>query len=163
MTTDARGAASTWGRAALGRTMLVLLVLGVLSAAFAALVAGSQAALGVAAGLGVASVTLATGFVVVDLIAGLKPSASLLIAMLTFLLQVVLLGALLAAAARADDLETVVDRGWTAAGVLLAALAWTVTLVHHALRAGPASEEVSPEARETVPRGVADPAEGGPR
>jgi ATP synthase protein I len=78
---------------------------------------------------------LATGFAVVDLVAGLLPTASLVVAMLTYTLQIVLLAALLALLRGADDIEQTLTPGWFAGGLIGVALTWTVCLVVHAMRA----------------------------
>lgn len=139
MTTDtARTTSRTarpYGVAALGLAVLAGAVSGAVVAVVAAALDGSAGLLGALCGAGVTLLVLATGFATVDLVAGLMPAASLMVALLTYTLQVVLLAALLVVLRGADDIEQTLTPAWFAAGVITVALAWTVCLVVHAMRA----------------------------
>jgi ATP synthase protein I len=138
MTTEVRSPhreARPYGVAALGVAVLAGSVCGVVVAVLATILDGSAGLLGALAGAGVTLLVLATGFAVVDLVAGLLPAASLVVAMLTYTLQIVLLAALLALLRGADDIEQTLTPGWFAGGVIAVALTWTVFLVVHAMRA----------------------------
>jgi ATP synthase protein I len=139
MTTDTAGTTSRTARphgvAALGVAVLAGSVSGVVVAVLAAVFDGSAGLLGALAGAGVTLLVLATGFAVVDLVAGLMPAASLVVALLTYTLQVVVLAALLVVLRGADDVERTLVPGWFAGGVITVAMAWTVCLLVHATRA----------------------------
>ncbi len=138
MTTDTSAdtrEARPYGVAALGVVVLAGSVSGVLVAVVAAVFDGSAGLVGGLAGAGVTLLVLATGFATVDLVAGLMPAMSLVVALLTYTLQVVLLGALLVVLRSADDIDATLTPGWFAAGVITVALAWTVFLLVHAVRA----------------------------
>ncbi|WP_148614801.1 hypothetical protein [Nocardioides rubriscoriae] len=153
-TRDAAGATSRtarpYGVAALGVAVLAGSASAVVVAALAAVFDGSAGLVGALTGAGVTLLVLATGFAAVDLVAGLMPTASLVVALLTYTLQVVLLAALLVVLRGADGLEQTLAPGWFAGGVITVALAWTVCLVWHAMRARiplydlPVHEAVSP-------------------
>jgi ATP synthase protein I len=138
MTTDTSpgtGVTRPYGAAAL-QVAVVGAVLVTLPLALAGGLVGDRAGLlGVAAGAGLALVVLATGLVVVDLVATVLPAASMLVALLTYTLEVVALGALLLAFSRADGLAETLAPRWLGAGLVAVALAWTVALVVHATRA----------------------------
>ncbi|WP_340538007.1 hypothetical protein [Nocardioides sp. GXZ039] len=141
MTTDptapapAARAARPYGVAALGAAVLAASVCSALAALLGLWLGGSAAAVGVLVGAGVTLLVLATGFAIVDMVAGLMPGASLLVAVLTYTLQMVLLAGLLVVLSGVDNLDDVLSRQWFAAGVLTVAAAWTVCLVVHAMRA----------------------------
>lgn len=112
------------------RTLTVLRAgaLWVLAAAIAvtvtgALAAGSAEALSALAGAGVVLIVLVTGMLVVGLTARTMPGASLLVALLTYLLQVVVL-ALLAVRVPATAVGEEIAPGWLAAGLIAATFAW---------------------------------------
>ncbi len=127
--------ARPYGAAALGLAVLAGSAAGAAAAVAGLVIGGGSGALGALVGAGVALLVLATGFAVVDLVAGLLPAASLLVAVLTYSLQLGLLALLLAAFRGSDDVADVVDARWLAVGVIAVALAWTVCLVVHAMRA----------------------------
>jgi ATP synthase protein I len=105
-------------------TFLLTLVAGLLLTGLAALLAGSSAALG--AGIGTATVCLFFGFgaVVMNAVTTLAPAASLLIALLTYSLKVVLLGVLFLALSRSGALDHAVDARWLGLTVIGGTLVW---------------------------------------
>jgi ATP synthase protein I len=138
MTTDTSAdtrKARPYGVAALGVAVLAGSVSGVLVAVIAAVFDGSPGLVGGLAGAGVTLLVLATGFATVDLVAGLMPTMSLIVALMTYTLQVVLLAALMVVLRGADDIGSTLTPGWFAAGVITVAMSWTVCLVVHAMRA----------------------------
>jgi ATP synthase protein I len=105
---------------------LVTTVVGALLVAVAALVAGSPAAYGALAGSAMVVVVLAFGAFVVDLAARVAPATSLLVALVTYTLQVGLMALLFVAVRRADVLASDVERGWLGGTVIAGALVWSV-------------------------------------
>lgn len=107
------------------------------AAAFTFLVAGAIASLGFmtsgsAAGWGalvggaVAGAFFAFGTVTVHLIASVLPQAALLVALLTYTLQVVLLLLVFLALDRSGIIGHNLDRDWLAGGVIAATAAWLI-------------------------------------
>lgn len=138
MTTDTTAPSRTarpYGVAMLGVAVSAGAVAGVVVAVLGVVLGGSTGLVGALAGAAVTVLVLATGFAVVDLVAGLMPTASLIVAMLTYTLQVAALALLLGALRAADDIESSLSPSWFGAGVIAVALAWTVCLVRHAMRA----------------------------
>ncbi len=111
------------------KALLVTLAAGLTGTVAAALAGGTPAAAG--AGLGAAIVCLFFGFgtLVVGLVAGVSPAASLLVALLTYGLQVLLMGVLLVAVNRSGALERTVDAGWLAGTLIVGTFVWSVTLI----------------------------------
>ena len=135
MTTDRparsadRRAVPPSGARLLVRSAASTAVLGLLGAAVAALVDGGAAASGVLVGVGLVLVVLVGGSLMVDAVAGVLPVASLMVALLTFTLQVVLVLLLLAALDSSGLLEDVLDRGWLGGGVIGATMLWLAVQV----------------------------------
>jgi len=69
---------------------LVTLALGLVGALLGALLSGTPAAVGAALGAGIVLVFFGTGAVVVNAVAAVSPAASLLVALLTYTLEVAL-------------------------------------------------------------------------
>ncbi len=138
MTTEARTTTPQgrpYGVAALGVAVLAGSGAGVLVAALGAAIGGGAGATGALVGAGVTLLVLATGFAVVDLVAGLMPAASIVVALLTYTLQMVVLAALLVVLRESDGVGATLTPEWFAAGVIAVAASWTVCLVVHATRA----------------------------
>lgn len=98
---------------------------GLVVAAAGALAGESGALLGALAGTAMVVAVMLGGAVVVDLAAGVLPAAALLVALLTYTLQVVVLGAVLVALQRSGLLEGTLDRRWLGGAAIVAVLAWT--------------------------------------
>ena len=92
----------------------------------AALTDGRPAVVGAATGGVVTLAVFALGITVVALVARLMPSASLLVALMTYALQLLVLALVVAALERADVGSEVLSRGWFAAGVIAVTLLWLV-------------------------------------
>ncbi|WP_139980864.1 hypothetical protein [Nocardioides litoris] len=138
MTTEAPSAdrrTRPYGVAALGLAVLAAVAVALVVALLGLLLGGSTALVGALVGAGVTLLVLATGFAVVDMVAGLLPQASMVVALLTYTLQMVALAALLVVLRGSDDLAGTLSPEWFAAGVIGVALAWTVCLLVHATRA----------------------------
>lgn len=134
-TTESPRAVSRHSATALGAAVAVGALSGVVVSLQGWWISGTPALVGGLLGTAVTVVVLATGFMVVDLVAGLMPAASLMVAVLTYTLQLVLLGLLLAALRGAEDVEQTLSPGWFASGVIAVALTWTVCQVVQAMRA----------------------------
>lgn len=113
---------------------LATTLLGVLAVGTAALVSGSSGAAGAAVGAGMVLVFFGAGAVVVNAVASVSPAASLLVALLTYTLQVVLVGLVFAALNGSGLLDSTVDRTWAGGTVVAATLVWLVAQIFSATR-----------------------------
>ena len=101
MTTDTRSAPRDRGTAALVRTASATALLGLAAALLGALTSGSAAAYGALVGTVLVVAVFGFGTFTVNAVAALLPAASLLVALLTYTLQVVAMAlAFVARAAR---------------------------------------------------------------
>jgi ATP synthase protein I len=106
------------------------------TAAFAALVGGAIAAAGfltsspagwgALAGAAVTAFVFTFGTLTVHLVATLLPSAAMLVALLTYTLQVVLVLVIFLGLQRADMIGDELAPAWLAAGVIGVTVAWTI-------------------------------------
>lgn len=99
--------------------VLVLVVVG-------ALVAGRPGAVGAAAGGVLTLAVFALGLAAVGFVARLLPGASLLVALMTYALQLLVLFVTVAAIDEADLGADTLSRGWFAAAVVVVTLTWVV-------------------------------------
>lgn len=111
------------------------LVVGLLMVLLAALVSGSTAALSVAAGVGLVVAVIGFGVFTLNTVASIMPSATVLVALVTYALQLVVMAAVLLTLVRNGILEDTLDRRWLGGGVAVAALAWMVAQIIAAMRA----------------------------
>lgn len=117
------------------RAALAALTTGLLLVGLGAFVSGADAAGGAAVG-GVISVGIfAFGAFGVDAVARLMPSASLMFAMLTYTLQVVLMALAFVALNRSGLLDDELDRNWLGGAIILGALVWLTVQVRLATTA----------------------------
>jgi ATP synthase protein I len=109
-------------------------LVGLLAVGLGALVAGSSAAIG--AGIGVAMVCLffAAGAVVLGVVAMIAPAMSLLVALLTYTLKVVLMGLVFVGLSRSGALEESVDPRWLGGTVIVCTLVWLATQITVSMR-----------------------------
>ena len=114
--------------------LLVTALLGLVGTGLGALLGGAPAALGAAVGFAMVLVFFGTGAVVVNAVATVSPSASMLVALLTYTLQVVLVGVVFAALDGSGALDGTVDRTWAGAAVVVATLVWLVSHIISATR-----------------------------
>ena len=122
------------GRALLGPLSSTILA-GLLAVALAAVVAGSPAAAG--AGIGATMVVLffSLGAVVLDLVTSRAPAASLLVALLTYTLKIVLVGLVFFGLSGSGALESAVDPRWLGGTVIGCTLVWLVSQIVFGMRA----------------------------
>lgn len=105
------------------------LVLGLAATLVGAVVSGSEAAFGALVGTLLVVGVLGFGSFVVNVVAGLMPAAALMVAMLTYTLQVVLMGVVFAALSRSGLLDSSIDRRWLAGAVIGGTAIWLVSQV----------------------------------
>ena len=111
------------------------LVASVVVVVLGALLDDSAAVAGAAAGAFATVAVMAFGAYVVHLVAKVMPSASLLLALMTYALQIVVLTAFLAVVTGSGALGDTLSGGWLVAGVVVAVLAWTVSQIWFSTRA----------------------------
>lgn len=107
----------------------VTLVVGGLIALVGWWVQGAAAGLGALVGTGLVVAVCAGGLLLVNAVAGALPSASLLVALLTYALQVMLLLVAFVALERSGLLDGSLDRMWVGASAIAATLEWLVAQV----------------------------------
>lgn len=106
------------------RIAAATLAAGGLLVGIAALVSGSAAAYGATVGTAIAVGIFGFGAFAVDAVARVMPAASLLIAMLTYVTQVLLLALVFAAISGSGLLESTMDRRWLGGAIVLGAVVW---------------------------------------
>lgn len=106
-----------------GSGTLALAAVAVLLAAF---ISGGPAALGAAVGCAMVLVFFGLGSLTMDVVATVSPPASLLVALLTYTLQVVAVGVVFVALDASDALGSTVHAGWLAGSVIAATFGWLV-------------------------------------
>lgn len=111
-------------------------------AALAGVVAGRPQVLGAVLGVAVMTGFHVFGTVTVTVVASLVPRASLMVAMLTYLLQVGVLALVLAKVQGSEERTASVDVAWCAGTVAVATVAWLGILVVRALRSVPPVDEL---------------------
>jgi hypothetical protein len=114
------GSSPLLGALGAGAVAVVVLVVA------AALVDGRAAVVGAAGGGGLTLAVFAIGIAVVTVVARLMPAASLLVALMTYALQLLVLALCVAALERAGVTDQDLSRGWFAAAVIAVALLWVV-------------------------------------
>ncbi|MGZ5399169.1 MAG: hypothetical protein ACXWDM_04090 [Nocardioides sp.] len=117
------------GATLLLRSGAVTLVIGGLMAVVGWLVQGASAGLGVLVGTGLVVAVCVGGALIVNAVAGALPSASLLVALLTYTLQAVLVLMAFLALERSDLLGGSVDRTWLGVSAIAATLELLVAQV----------------------------------
>lgn len=90
----------------------------------AAVTDGRPAVVGAAAGGVLTLVVFASGIVVVGLVARLMPGASLLVALMTYALQLLVLALCITAIDQAGVGAETLSRGWFASGVIAVTMLW---------------------------------------
>ncbi|HEX6247720.1 MAG TPA: hypothetical protein VFZ64_07620 [Nocardioidaceae bacterium] len=116
------------GRPVLGPLSVTALV-GLLLVGLAALVEGSAGAIGALIGTAMVAAVFAFGAVVLGVVALVAPAASLLVALLTYTLQVVVVGLVYVGLSSGGALDGPVDARWLSAAVIASTLAWTTTQI----------------------------------
>ena len=107
-------------------SVLALVALGVV---VAAAVAGAPAARGVLVGAVTVVAVFSFGMAVTHAVATISPALSLLVALLTYALQLVVLVLVLTALERSEALGSSLDRSWIGGTIIVGTLLWTAALV----------------------------------
>ena len=126
MTTETKQHSRDTALGVLMAAALGAVFVGIATAVVGGLVDGRSAALGAAMGAGLALTVLASGSFAVHVVARVMPSASLLVALLTYGLQLTVLTAALVSFDRSGALGDELAPGWLAAGVVAVTAAWIV-------------------------------------
>jgi len=124
MTTRSKQDPRSSGTRVLAGAGLAALGLGVGATLVGALVDGSAAAYGALVGTVLVLAVLGFGSSVVNTVTGLMPAASLMVALLTYTLQVVLMGLVFAALSGSGLLDDTLDREWLAGVVIAGTFVW---------------------------------------
>lgn len=130
------------------RGAAVTVVLGGLAALGGVLAAGAPAGYGVLVGTGLVAVVCTGGALVVVAVTHVAPAASLLVAMLTYVLQVVVLLLAFVLLERSGLLESGLDRQWLGGAVIGATMVWLASQVVTTIRARVPAYDLAPEAGE---------------
>jgi hypothetical protein len=112
----------------LGAAAVSTVACGVLVVA-GALLAGSAAAYGALVGAGLALAVFLGGALTVDAVAARVPAASLLVALLTYTLEVVVMAVVFVGLSGSGLLGETLARGWLGAGVIATTLVWLLAQV----------------------------------
>ena len=131
--------------------------------AVAAVVDGRAAAAGAGTGAGLALGVFLVGSLAVDTVARIMPAASLMVALLTYTLEVVAMALVFAALTRSGLLGETLSRGWLAAGVIVVTAGWLLAQVWFTTRARiPAYDLRGTTASDDARDGAATPSAGVP-
>lgn len=122
------------GRIVLG-PLSVTAALGLVLVALGALLTGPAGAAGALLGTALVCVVFAFGAVVLFVVTLVSPAASLLVALLTYTLQVVAVALVYVGLSRGGALNGPVDVRWLSGAVIAGTLTWTLTQVVTTARA----------------------------
>ncbi|MGB0101130.1 MAG: hypothetical protein WBP61_12700 [Nocardioides sp.] len=129
MTTETAARPRVPGTRALVRAALATVVLGLAATLVAALTSGSAAAWGAAIGTAIVVGVFAFGSFTVNLVASVMPAAALIVALLTYTLQVVAMALVFVALSRSEALDASVDPAWLAGTVIAGTIVWLTVQV----------------------------------
>lgn len=116
-------------RTSLVRFFTSVLTLAVAAVVVAGLVGGAPAAWGVVVGAVTVVVVFSFGMAVTHAVASISPALSLLVALLTYALQLVVLVLVLTGLERSDALGATLDRRWIGGTIIVGTLVWSTALV----------------------------------
>lgn len=129
------------------------LAVGGLLVLLGAVVTGASGAAGAAVGAAAVVVFFSFGALAVNAVSTVAPGASLLVALLTYTLQVVLLFVVFAALQASPAVGTSIDQGWVAGAVIAETLVWVVAQIVAATRSRLPIYDLPGEAVAGVPEG----------
>jgi ATP synthase protein I len=115
--------------------MKASLAAGAVLLALAAAVAGGDAVIGVVIGTAMVCLFFGLGALVLAVVTRLAPAASLMVALLTYTLKVLLVGLVFAALSTSGALDGPVDPRWLAGAVIACTFAWLGAQVVGSVRA----------------------------
>lgn len=116
------------------RALAATVLLGVLLAVAAWLLAGSAALAGVLVGTALVAGFFGLGTVVLIWVTAASPAMSLLVALMTYILQVIVLGLAFAVLQASGLLRSSIDGGWLGGTVIAGTLVWLAIQVTVSLR-----------------------------
>lgn len=114
------------GTALVMATAVVAVLVGGVVAAIAFMVDSGEAGWGALVGAGITAFVFTFGTLTVHVVAGLMPQAAMLVALLTYTLQVVLLLVVFLGLQQAGLIGDELDPEWLAGGVIAVTVAWTI-------------------------------------
>ena len=137
-----------------GRALFVTLLVAIAASGLSLVTAGEPQLLGALAGSAMVACFFVFGMVNTALAAAFAPRVALVVALLTYTLQVVALGLVLVTVSRSGLTPDRLDVRWLAGTVIVGALGWTVALVLDALATTEPGDGVTDEVTsEEVVRG----------
>jgi ATP synthase protein I len=119
--------------AGLGTALGLTLLVAALATGAAAVTGAGPQVNGALVGAAMVAGFFLVGTLSTSLAAAYAPGLALFVALLTYTLQVVVLGLVLVALTRSGATASSIDVGWLAGVVIAGTLAWMATLVAHAL------------------------------
>jgi hypothetical protein len=134
MTTESKQDTTSGGSVLLGAAFSSVVV-GFLAVLVAALSGGTPAAYGALTGALLVLTVFSFGSFTVNAVSTLMPAASLLVALLTYTLQVAAMGMALLVLNHSGLLEDALDRRWLAGAVIVGTFGWLVAQIALATRA----------------------------
>ena len=129
MTTAVPGYKTTTVGSVVRGAFLTTAAVGLAAVTLAALVSGGPAATGAAIATGMVCGFFGLGALVLGVVTRLAPAASLLVAMLTYTLKVVLIGVVFLALSRSGALGGAVDAEWLGGTVIGCTLVWSASQI----------------------------------
>ncbi len=162
MTTESQDRRSNGAGVLLGAASATL-ALGAVLTVVGQVVSGRPAAVGAAVGISLVLTVLGLSTVVVDVTARVLPAAALLVALLTYTLQVVLMAAVLVGLTRSGLLERSVDPTWLGTTVIAGTLGWTLAQLVRTVRVRVPAFDTTTSPAEPVAAGAVERAQGGER
>jgi ATP synthase protein I len=135
MTTERALVTRRTGSSVLTRAAMASMGLGVVAVVAGSLVEGAPTAYGAAIGALIVLGVFGFGSFVVNTVAALMPTAALLVALLTYTLQVVAMGLVFVALSGSGLLGDTLDREWLAGTVIAGTLVWVVCQIVLTMRA----------------------------
>lgn len=159
MTTETARHTPDRGTRALVRAAVVTTAVGLVTTVVAAFVGGRDAAAGALIGTLLTVAVFVFGSFTVHVVARVMPAAALLVALLTYVLQVVVMGLVFVAISRSGQLDHGIDRSWLAGTIIAGTMVWLlVQVVLETTRRIPAYDLPA----EPVATGVAGPSASHP-
>ena len=129
MTTETRSSRPATGAGVLARAAVLAVLAGVALGVLGVVIGGSPALMAALAGTALAVLVLFGGSLAVEVVSSAMPAASLLVALMTFLVQMVLMGLTFLVVSRSETIGRTLDTAWIGMAVLAVTLTWMVAHV----------------------------------